>query len=71
MKKKSFSDNFVPESIKSPENETKFTRYDSKITADKYNTNSDLKLIQDEQNMALGELPQIELIPDDPQAGSP
>ena len=58
IKKKKFSDNLVPESIKSPENDTKFTRYDSNTASNKYNTNSDFKLIQDENNiMALGELP--------------
>ena len=46
MKKKVFSDNQVPESIKSPENDTKFTRYDSNAVSNKYNTgNSDFKLI--------------------------
>ena len=38
----------MPESIKSPENDTKFTRYDSNTASNKYNTNSDFKLIQDE-----------------------
>ena len=48
-KKKSFSDQ-MPESIKSPENDTKFTRYDSNTASNKYNTNSDFKLIQDVQD---------------------
>ena len=48
-KNKNFSDNLVPESIKSPENDTKFTRYDSNTVSNKYNTNSDFKLIQDVQ----------------------
>ena len=42
-KKKSFSD--VPESIWTPENDTKYTRYDPSDVSNKYKTNSDFKLI--------------------------